>query len=76
MIWYSSHPESRRPTMTSRPSSLGAGSAQATALIALARRGTGGTTLTLRKLRAMRRAPPVSHARLWVQSPWLGTYLA
>ena len=62
--------------MTSHTSSLGAGGAQAVALVALARHDANGTTLTPHELRATHHALPVSHARLLVQSPWLGTYLA
>ena len=71
-----SHPEPHRPATTSRISRLGAGGARAAALVTLARHDVSGTTLTPRELRAMRRTPPTSHARLLVQSPWLGTYLA
>ena len=76
MIWYSSHLEPHRPTTTSCTSSLGAGGAQAAALVALARHDAGETTPTPRELRATLHAPPESHTQLLVQSPWLGTYLA
>ena len=66
-------PEPHRPTMSPRTGSLGAGDAQAAALVALAKRDMGRTTTTLCELRAARRAPPVSHAQLLAQGPWLGT---
>ena len=76
MIWYSSHQEPHRPTTTPRTSSPGAGGAWATALITLARHDAGATTLTPRKFRATHCTPSAPHARLLVQSPWLGTYPA
>ena len=66
MIWYSSRPEPHRPMTMSRTSSLGTGDARAAALVALARHDASGTTPTPHELRATRRAPPVSHARLLV----------
>ena len=76
MIWYSSHLEPHRPKTTRRTGSPGTGGARAAALVTLARHDVSGTTLMPRKLRAVRRTPPTSHARLLVQSPWLGTCLA
>ena len=76
MTWYSSHPEPHRPTMTSHTSSPGAGGARAAAPITPTKRDADGTTPTLRKPRATRHDPSVSHAQLLAQGPWLGTCLA
>jgi len=59
-----------------RIGSTGAGGAWAAALVMLARHDASGTTPTPHELGAARRTPPISHARLLVQSPWLGTCLA